>query len=169
MDLGPCGLMLPMIESAEQLDRICEIIYLPPRGERRPGGPGNRWLARFSSETFRNEIEDALVIVPQIESPLGLENADALAAHSLTTALGVGPFDLSARLGVCGDMNHPKMIAAHARIREAAEAVGKSAMSVGDGETLLDRGYRFLCIAEPSLLMQATMKQLAAELRCRKR
>ena len=39
-DLGPCGLLLPMVESARQLDEAQQGIRMPPRGRRRVRGPG---------------------------------------------------------------------------------------------------------------------------------
>ena len=125
MDLGPCGLLLPMIDSASQLDEASQSLYLPPRGERRPGGPSNSWISRYDYQAFRSEVEDTLIVVPQIESAAGLKNVREIAAHPLSTAVGVGPFDLSARLGICGDMNHPRIQEAHEAIRDAASAVGK--------------------------------------------
>lgn len=51
--------------------------------------------------TWKSEFEDDLVILPQIESIVGLENVNAIARHPLTTAIAIGPYDLSADLGVC--------------------------------------------------------------------
>ncbi len=165
MDLGPCGLLLPMIDSAEQLDAARQSLHLPPRGQRRPGGPGNRWLDQYTYDAFRRTVEDTLVVIPQIESPQGLENVTAIAAHPLTTAVGVGPFDLSARLGVCGQMRHPTLWASIERVRKAADAVGKPMWMIGDGPTLIDQGFRFVCLAEPSAFLEASLKRLVASLR----
>lgn len=165
MDLGPCGLLLPMIESAEQLDGVRDGLYIPPRGKRRPGGPGTRWLTEFNYEAFKTQIEDHQIILPQIESLRGLDNAREIAEHEITTALGVGPFDLSVRLGVCGDLENPKVQEALAKIRQAAERAGKPAWMIGNGEELAKMGYKFLCIAEPTYLLEATLKNLVGQVR----
>ena len=117
-------------------------------------------MDRFTYETFRQGVEDPLIVIPQIESPQGVENAEAIARHPLTTAVGVGPFDLSARLGVCGDMNHPELGKALNQIRSAAVAADKPAWMIGDGPTLIAQGYRFICIGEPSLLLQGRLNQI---------
>lgn len=160
MDLGPCGLLLPMIECAEQLDSAYNSLYLPPRGGRRPGGPSNHWMDQFTYEAFRRQVEDPLIVIPQIESPLGVENAEAIGRHQLTTAVGVGPFDLSIRLGVSGDVNHPKLRKSLHQIRSAAAAAGKPAWMIGDGPTLIAQGYRFICIGEPSLLLKERLREI---------
>ena len=165
LDLGPCGLLLPMIESAEQLDGVRDGIYLPPRGRRRPGGPGNRWAKQADYEGFKSTVEDHLVVLPQIESQLGLKNVQEIADHEITTALAVGPFDLSSQLGVCGQMDHPKLADALATIRDAAKQAGKPSWMIGDGKKLTQQGYKFLSITEPSYLLENTLRELTAEVR----
>ena len=165
MDLGPCGLLLPMVESAEQLDGVRDGIYMPPRGKRRPGGAGNRWVTKFNYEAFKAEIEDHVVILPQIESRLGLENATAIAEHEITTALAVGPFDLSAQLGVCGDNSHVKQQEALGQIRKAAQQAEKPAWIIGNAEELVRQGYHFICIGEPTAVLEATLKNMVSQLR----
>jgi len=165
MDLGPCGLLLPMIESAEQLDGVRDGIYLPPRGKRRPGGPGTRWVNEFTQHGFQSQVEDHLIILPQIESVRGIENAHEIAEHEITTALAAGPFDLSAQLGVCGDNDHPQQQEALAKIRQAAAQAGKPPWMIGDGKRLVQDGYRFLSICEPTFLLQSALQQLTDEVR----
>ena len=165
LDLGPCGLMLPMIETPAQLDEARAGIYMPPRGERRPGGQGNRWVTDFNYETFKATVEDDLIVMPQIESPLGLEHVDAIAQHELTTALGVGPYDLSARLGVCWQPEHPRLCRALQTIQRAAEQAGKHAWMIGDGATAVGQGYYFVCIGEPMMFLENEFGRQVAALR----
>ena len=169
MDLGPCGLLLPMVESPEQMDAVCNSVYLPPRGQRRPGGPSIRWVRKTDYDSFRRDVEDDLIVIPQVENPRGLENAGTIAAHPLVTALGVGPFDLSARLGICGDAAHPLLQEAHQQLRRAAEAAGKPVWTIGDGATMIDRGFRFICVGEPSWLLEAALGRMVHSLRNEKR
>lgn len=160
MDLGPCGLLLPMVESAEQLDEVQRGALLPPRGGRRPGGPGNRWLKQFNYEDFQLGVEEHLIVMPQIESPLGLENAAEIAAHPLTTALAIGPYDLACRLGCAWNPDHPALLAAVERLGKIAAQAGKPFWMIGDGQKWLARGYRFLCIGEPVGFLQASLASL---------
>lgn len=165
MDLGPCGLLLPMIETPEQLDEVQSGVYLPPRGRRRPGGHGNRWLKQFNYDDFKNGVEDDLIVLPQIESPLGLQHASAIASHPLTTALAVGPYDLSCRLGCAWNPDHPDLREAIDRLSEVAAAAGKPFWMIGDGQKLLARGFRFLCIAESSGFLQASLTNFVRTIR----
>ena len=165
LDLGPCGLLTPYVEDAATLDVVRDAVYLKPRGRRRPGGPGVRWVSSFNYESWKTEVEDDLVVLPQIESRKGLANVDAIARHPLTTAMAVGPYDLSADLGVCWKPDSPELTGALDQIRAAARAAGKNMWNIGDAATLIGRGYTFLCIAEPTMLLENTLKSAVAQAR----
>ena len=162
-DLGPCGFLLPVIEQPSQLDEVRDGLYMPPRGQRRPGGRGNRWVSGINYENFKSEFEDDFICLPQIETPLGLANAEAIAKHELTTALAIGPYDLSARFGVCWQPDHPKLVEARSTLRRAAEAAGKAMWMLGDPAQLVKDGYHFICAGEVSMLLQAALRRMVEQ------
>jgi len=165
LDLGPCGLLLPMVESVAQMEDVQRGAWLPPRGERRPGGHGIRWVQNYHYEDFKSDIEDDLLILPQIESPAGLANAQKIAAHPLTTALAIGPYDLACRLGCAWQPDHPDLLAAISQLRQTAAEAGKPFWMIGDGPKLLAEGQRFLCIGETSGILQAALKAAVSRLK----
>lgn len=160
IDLGPCGLMFPCIEEPAQLDQVRDAIWMPPRGRRRPGGWGNHWLADFQYPTWQAQVEDHLIVLPQIESRRGLANAAAIAAHELVTAIAVGPYDLSADLGCCWQPADPRLLTALSQIRAAGVAAGKPMWMIGDGPALVQAGYTFICVGEPSGLLAGRLGQI---------
>lgn len=157
IDRGPCGFLLPTVESAAQLDRVRDSIYLPPRGRRRPGGPGNYWVQDFRYETWKAEVEDDFLVLPQIESQTGLDHVDEIAAHEITTAIAIGPYDLSVELGVAAQMDHPTLQAAVEQIRQAGARAGKTMWRIGDGPTLVQEGFHFVCIGEPMAILKGAL------------
>jgi 2-keto-3-deoxy-L-rhamnonate aldolase RhmA len=165
IDAGPCGMLLPTVESAATLDQVRDAIYMPPRGRRRPGGRGLGWVQNYVYATWKTEVEDDLIMLPQIETRQGLQHREAIAAHEITTAMAIGPYDLSADLGVCGDTDGSEVNAAAQQIKRAAEAAGKRMWAIGDGATLIKQGFTFLCIAEPTGLLEATMRDTVNQLK----
>ncbi len=165
MDLGPCGLMIPTVENEETMQVIQDAVYLRPRGRRRPGGPGNLWVDDVNYESWKSTVEDHLVILPQIETRTGLENVNVIAQHPVTTAMAVGPYDLSADLGVCWNPQAEELQAALRIIRAAASAASKPMWMIGDGPQLATEGYRFLCITEPTMFLQTKLGELSAATR----
>jgi 2-keto-3-deoxy-L-rhamnonate aldolase RhmA len=159
IDLGPVGFLLASVESAADLDAVRDAIYLPPRGRRRPGGLGNRWIPDALAPTWKREVEDHFIVLPQIETRKGLQNLDAIASHEITTSVAVGPYDLSAELGVCGKMDDPALQQALETIRQAARLAGKEAWMIGHGEQLARAGWRFICLGEPTWLLEEALRQ----------
>jgi 2-keto-3-deoxy-L-rhamnonate aldolase RhmA len=158
IDLGPIGFLLACVDSAQDLDVVRDAILLPPRGRRRPGGLGNRWVPDGLAATWKGEVEDDFLILPQIETRRGLKNVAEVVGHEITTALAVGPYDLSAELGVCGKMDDPTVIDALEIIRNAAGQVGKPAWMIGDGMELARKGWRFICLGEPTWILEEALR-----------
>jgi len=160
MDLGPCGMLVPYVSTLENMSQIQDAVYMAPRGKRRPGGLGNAWVSGYDYKNWVEEVENDLIIMPQIETLEGLENVDAIASHPLTTALAIGPYDMSASLGCCWEPNNPRLVAALDKIRKAGEGQGKNTWIIGDHSQLRARGFSFLGISEPTMLMESALKTL---------
>ncbi|WP_298865633.1 aldolase/citrate lyase family protein [uncultured Gimesia sp.] len=165
MDLGPCGILLPCVESAAQLDMVQEAALMPPRGRRRPGGKGNYWQKNFQYETWKTEFEEHLIVIPQIESQLGVDNVDSIAAHPLVTALGLGPYDLSADLGCCWNPEREEFQKALDCVKAAADAVGKKVWAGTDVSALQAKGYTFLWIGTATSVLASALTQIVQEVR----
>lgn len=165
MDLGPSGILIPCVESAEQLDQVQQAVLMPPRGRRRPGGMGNYWMRDFQYDTWKSDFEDHFIVIPQIESQAGVDNINSIAGHSLVTAVGLGPYDLSADLGCCWDPEEDAFINALDQVKTAADAVGKKVWAGCDGPALRAKGYSFLWVGTAMLVLSNALTQLAQEIR----
>lgn len=166
IDLGCCGFLLASVESGAELDVVREALRMPPRGRRRPGGLGNRWVDNYGAEAWRSTVEDHFIVLPQIETRVGLKRADEIARHEMTTCLAVGPYDLSAELGVCGDMQAAPLQEALATLQRAAAAADKPMWMIGPrGDELVRAGWRFICIGEPTWILASALRRKAEEAR----
>jgi 2-keto-3-deoxy-L-rhamnonate aldolase RhmA len=159
IDMGPCGLLLPCVETTGQLDEVQDAVLMPPRGRRRPGGMGNYWLKDYQYETWKSDFEAHFIVIPQIESQVGVDNAESLAAHPLVTALGLGPYDLSADLGCCWDPESENYQKALDQVSAAADQAGKKVWAGTDAEALQASGYTFLWIGTTTTLLTEAIKQ----------
>ncbi|MCA8999239.1 MAG: hypothetical protein KDA80_19750 [Planctomycetaceae bacterium] len=165
IDLGPCGILIPCVESTEQLDQVREAVFMPPRGRRRPGGMGNYWVPNFQYNTWKNDFEDHFIVIPQIESKTGVENVEAIAAHPLVTAVGLGPYDLSADLGCCWNPEHEQFLATLDHIKSVADAVGKKVWAGCDGPALRAKGYTFLWVGTATSILTNALSQVVQNLK----
>jgi 2-keto-3-deoxy-L-rhamnonate aldolase RhmA len=68
---------------------------------------------------------DSLLLIAQIETAPGVENAPAIATTPGIDVVFVGPGDLSQSLGVPGELNHERVLTATQAVLTAAGAAGK--------------------------------------------
>ncbi len=165
MDLGPSGILIPCVESTEQLDQVQQAVLMPPRGRRRPGGMGNQWLDDFQYDSWRRDFEEHFIVIPQIESQTGVDNVDSIANHPLVTAVGLGPYDLSADLGCCWQPDQDVFVTALDRVKSAADAVGKKVWAGCDGPSLRAKGYTFLWVGTATLVLTNALSQLVRDVK----
>lgn len=168
LDMGATGFMLPWTERDEQLLTARDAAFTPPRGRRGPGGPSifhNRALDRQGWD----EIEQDLFIMPQIETPAGLENVSSLAAADWVDATMLGPYDLSLNLGHCGQIDHPEVVAAIQAVQAGTEKAGKPCgMVVGTAEQArfwMERGFYFFISSEVSVMVRNQARELVRQMR----
>jgi len=126
LDIGMKGLMIPMVESAEEAARIVAATRYPPVGRRGAafgfahddysGGDPKDKMARANAE---------VTVIAQIETERGLANVDEIAAMEGIDVLWVGHFDLANFLGIPGEFQNPLFIDAVRTVVAAARRAGK--------------------------------------------
>lgn len=122
IEAGARGIIVPMIESAAEMRRAVEWANYPPAGRRgvgysRANGFGKNFAAHFAG------FNASLVLVAQIESIAAVRCLEEILTVPGVDALIVGPYDLSASMGLTGQFTHPEFLAALALIEQKARAV----------------------------------------------
>ncbi|MFB6155336.1 MAG: HpcH/HpaI aldolase/citrate lyase family protein [Haloferacaceae archaeon] len=138
LDVGPAGLMSPMVDTAAEAESFVEAARYPPEGRR--GVAGAR-AADYGLD-FPDYVEranDELVLVTQIESETAVENAGDIAAVDGIDALFVGPADLSTALGDLGGYYDDRFVDAVERVLDAAHAEGVPVGTLATSEDLVER------------------------------
>jgi 4-hydroxy-2-oxoheptanedioate aldolase len=138
LDGGALGIIAPRIETAVQAADVVAACRFPPLGHRSAVGTlpvaGYR---RLPAATLFETANRATIVEVLIESPLGVDNLEAIAAVPGVDLVGIGTNDLSAELGVPGEARHPRVRAAHERALRACQRAGKP-MHIGG---IADVGY----------------------------
>ncbi len=131
LDAGAAGVIVPLVETADEARRAVAACRYPPRG-RRSYGP---FRANLTGVRGPAEIEEVACVV-MIETAEGLAHVEEIAKVEGLTALYVGPSDLSIALGLPpGSVRDPAFIEALERIRLAAVGSGLVAgIHTHDGE-----------------------------------
>jgi 2-keto-3-deoxy-L-rhamnonate aldolase RhmA len=100
LDAGAQGVIVPLVETAEQAARAVSAAHYPTNGER--SGGGVRPLADFPAY-FKSSSKNILVSV-MIETKSGLENVAAIAAVPGIDLIFIGTGDLALSLGFDADI-----------------------------------------------------------------
>jgi 2-keto-3-deoxy-L-rhamnonate aldolase RhmA len=159
LDVGALGVMVPMVGSAAEAERIVACTRYPPQG-RRGAAFG------FAHDDYQGGDVDAKIaalhertlVIAQIETPEGLESVEAIAAVAGVDALWVGHFDLTNFLGIAGQFQHPRYLAAIDRVLAACAAQGKApAFLASDLDWARDyaaKGFRLMAYGVDQALLQ---------------
>jgi 2-keto-3-deoxy-L-rhamnonate aldolase RhmA len=144
LDVGVDGLMVPMVETPAEAVAIVEAAKYPPMG-RRGFGPWRASNYYLDLPAYAAAANDRIVIIPQIESALAVENAAAIAAVPGIDALFIGPADLCGSLGVPVGAIEPKLTAALEKViaacRKTGRAPGIDAVSLEKFELFAGMGF----------------------------
>ena len=129
LDVGAKGLIIPCVETVEQVKQLVEYGKYYPVGQRgfilaRAAGYGFDAFAKNTDEYFATCNRETMII-PQCETMGCLENIEEIAAMSGVDGIFVGPYDLSISMGKPAQFADPEFKAALARITKACEAAGK--------------------------------------------
>jgi len=147
LDFGAAGFIVAGVEDAVAFSEFIQHCYYPPKGRRGVGlAAANDWGRTFDDymEFFRP------VIVPQIESVKGVEAAADLAGLPDVDALFLGPYDLSASIGVPGDFESGTFkemvnrVLSACRENKVASGVHQVDLSPAQLEARIAEGHRFI-------------------------
>lgn len=129
LDIGAKGIIVPCVESVEQVRSLVEWAKYYPVGKRgffmaRPSGYGFESFAGNVDEYFRTCNEETLLI-PQCETVGCLENIEQIVDIDGVDGIFIGPYDLSIGMGKPAQFDDPEFIAAVARVLKACKTAGK--------------------------------------------
>jgi 2-dehydro-3-deoxyglucarate aldolase len=120
IEAGALGIIIPMIESRQEMEQAIAWAKYPPVGKRGVGySRANLFGKRFKD--YFSSFNEKLVIVAQIESIGAIDALDEILAVPGVDAMIIGPYDLSASMGLTGQFEHPDFIAALKLARQKAE------------------------------------------------
>jgi 2-keto-3-deoxy-L-rhamnonate aldolase RhmA len=127
LDAGAKGIMVPMVESAEQAQAIVRAVRYPPDGRRGAafGVAHDDFRGGDVGETMR-EANARNLVIAQIETERGLAAVEAIAATPGIDVLWLGHFDMTNFLGIAGGFDDPAYRAAVEAIVAAARRHGKA-------------------------------------------
>jgi 2-keto-3-deoxy-L-rhamnonate aldolase RhmA len=162
LDTGAMGIVFPHVETAEHARQLVDNCKYPPMGHRSLGGPmaqlGFRPYPRAESTAA---VNGATMLVMMLETPRGIDNAEAIAAVPGVDVLLIGTNDLTLEMGIPGRYDDPRVLRAYETVIAACRNHGTFPGMGGiyDHPTMeryIALGARFvLCGSDITFLMAA--------------
>jgi 2-dehydro-3-deoxyglucarate aldolase/4-hydroxy-2-oxoheptanedioate aldolase len=164
LDCGALGVMVPLVDDAEQARFIVSCTRYPPAGRRGAafGFAHDDYQGGDVVEKMRM-IHERTLVIAMIETARGLQNVEAIAAVPGVDVLWLGHFDLTNFLAIPGNFSHPRYREAVKRIVAAAQNNGKAAGYMAADEALgreyLGHGFRMIATGTDQGMLQAAIQR----------
>lgn len=173
LEMGPDGIIFPMILSAEEADKAVKSCMYPPYGTR---GFGPLRAADYSVlpdmqlEEYSKRANKTIMKILQIEHVEAVKNLDEILEVPGIDLIICGPMDLSASVGKMGMFNDPEVLEMMMQIiKKSSAAEIKYGVSIGYNMELirfwLENGASFVSVGNPYDFFNIMSKKVLCELR----
>jgi len=166
LDIGADGVVIPWVESAEQLEEAVSDCRYPPAGRRGIGGErATVWGQCFAEHTA--EANEQVLVVPMIESVAALPHVSEMCQVEGVDVFFIGPADLSSSAGYRGQWEGPGVAEQILQVKETVNSAGKHCglitTSIDDLKQRSEQGFRLLGLgADTGLLIRSLHQSLQA-------
>ncbi|XP_077234366.1 phosphoenolpyruvate carboxylase family protein [Tasmannia lanceolata] len=149
LDIGPQGIMFPMIESPKLARKAVSYCRFPPDGVRGSAHPIVRASNYGINDGYLSNYMEDLLIMCQVESEEGVEKIEEIAAVDGVDCIQMGPLDLSGSMGYLWDPGNKKVKevlheAEKAVLKKKGAVLGGFAMAHDSPMELKMRGYQMV-------------------------
>lgn len=173
LDIGVMGIIVPCIETVEQLRQLVGHAKFQPEGNRgycmtRDGQWGFSPSYRDGITGYMNISNSNTLLIPQCETAGCLEHIEEIASMDGVDGIMIGPYDLSIAMGMTGQFDSPQFQAAVSRILTACKNAGKlSIMFTGvaaDAKARLSQGFDSALVGLDVLMLINRYKTLVDDI-----
>lgn len=150
LEMGPDGIIFPMIRDAGMVKTAMDACLYPPRGTRGFGAARAWDYGTMGLKTYLDTLDDSLCKFIQFELKEAVEQIDEILEVPYVDGYVVGPMDLSGSLGHLGesygDSNTEVISKIVAKIKETGKPVGTSVGDVAEDKLRhwFDLGMSFI-------------------------
>jgi len=111
LDMCPAGIIIPMLTSAEQTDRMVKACRYPPNGTR-GFGPIRNMYGLESIEAYLEIAAEQIMVIAHIETIEAVRDLDAILQVPGLDGISLGRNDLSGSMNKLGQHSDPEVLEA---------------------------------------------------------
>lgn len=165
LDAGANGIIVPQVRSAAEVQQVINDCRYPPLGER---GYGPRVPSNYGRDVglpYTERANREIFVAVQIENVQALAALDEILAIPGLDSIVLGPWDLSASMGLLGEVEHPQVVEAIdtiiAKSRAAGRFVGAGmGTNVDFAAKMAKRGVQWLQVGDDCGYLILAMDQI---------
>lgn len=171
LDSGAMGIVAPMVNTADEARAIIAATKYPPVGNRSVGGSLHALNFAATAGDYFAKANDEILVILQTESPLGVENSEAIYSLPGVDAIFVGPNDLAANMRRPDGSEAPKdeFDATLKRIldtgRRVRTPVGLHTQSPEEALRRAGDGWQFIAIGSELRMMTQAAQEVVKKLK----
>jgi 4-hydroxy-2-oxoheptanedioate aldolase len=161
LDMGAQTLLVPYIETAQEAAEAVRAMRYGPHGIR--GMAGMTRATRYGQvEDYFTTAEQELCLIVQVETVTGIGNLADTARTDGVDGVFIGPADLSASMGLVGQMEHPEVDAvicdAIRKLVEMGVPAGVMALNPDTAKRYISLGASFVAVAVDLVLLAKVLR-----------
>lgn len=151
LDLGAKGIIVPMVNSKAEAEKMMDWVRYPPLGKRSNAGVRGEWGEYDSYREYMDAFNEQVVVIPMIETMESYNNVEDIVSVDGVDVLLFGPSDFSIALDVPLDYGNPKYQKALDHVAEACidagVVPGMYFIPPGqDPSEYVERGFKFFTL-----------------------
>lgn len=158
LDMGALGIIVPMVEDAEQAARAVAYAHYPPVGCRSAGG----MRPHKDFPAYVQASRDAILVAVMVETAKGLENVSEIATTPGIDMIFIGPSDLALSIGTYPDYGakHAEAVETiHRACTDAGIGIGMFARTIEEALAYRDRGFHLVTLTNDITMVTTGAKQ----------
>ena len=150
LDAGALGLVVPMVNTAEDAKSVVSNMKYATKGQRSFGGSR---VAAYVDDDYRTWTEDNLAIIVMIETIQAVENAEAILGTEGVVGCFIGPNDLALSMGLSprdtgpGTAHEDAIMAVLAAAKKTGKAAGKHCFNAPEITLRINQGFQYLALS----------------------
>ena len=161
LDAGATGVMIPRVESDEDLEKIRKWTKYAPEGDRGVAfGIGHTDYGDFTkldTQEYVRQANEEILCIGQIETVKAIENLEDILTTGGLDVVFVGPYDLSTSMGISGELDHPLLLDAIKKVITLAQRhsvpLGCYVNNFESGEQWLKLGVQLIACGNDAFLL----------------
>jgi len=164
LDLGAKGIIVPSINSIEDVNKAKNALFYSPKGRRGIGySKANCYGLNFDDSI--KSSNDNIIFIVQIEHEAAVNNIDEIFSSGNIDAYIIGPYDLTGSMGMVGDFNNQNYLQNLKKIKKSAAKYGIASgihvvkPNIKEIKKVLKEKYSFIAYSTDALLIYDRCKK----------